>query len=48
MDPATIGGIRITRIGNFTARDARAAITAVDENGRRRKLAAGGWEHRFG
>ncbi len=46
--PALIGGVRITRIGTFTARNPRAAITTVDESGRRRKLTAGGWEHRFG
>jgi len=46
--PARIGGVPITRIGTFTARNPRAAITTVDESGKRRKLAASGWEHRFG
>jgi thiamine-monophosphate kinase len=46
--PASIGGVRITRIGTFTARKPRAAITTIDESGKRRKLAVGGWEHRFG
>ena len=46
--PARIGGVPITRIGIFTARNPRSAITMIDESGRRRKLAPGGWEHRFG
>jgi thiamine-monophosphate kinase len=45
--PASIEGVRITRIGTFTARNPRAAITTIDESGKRRKLAVGGWEHRF-
>jgi len=45
--PASIGGVPITRIGTFTARRPRAGILTIDESGRRRKLAAGGWEHRF-
>lgn len=46
--PGSIGGVRITRIGTFTARKPRAVITTIDESGLRRKLTAGGWEHRFG
>ena len=46
--PSRIGGVRITRIGTFTARKPRAAITTIDDIGRRQKLGAGGWEHHFG
>jgi thiamine-monophosphate kinase len=40
--PRSVGGVAITRIGRLVQ---GKAISVVDENGRRARLEAGGWEH---
>jgi len=40
--PAKLGGVAITRIGEVVS---RRGVTFVDPEGRKRKLAPGGWEH---
>ena len=46
--PASIGGVRITRIGAFTSRKPQTTVTTIHESGVKHKLKAAGWEHRFG
>ena len=40
--PARVAGVRVTRIGRITR---RGGMMLAEEDGRRRKLAARGWEH---
>ncbi|MFY9559425.1 MAG: thiamine-phosphate kinase [Terriglobales bacterium] len=40
--PAKVAGVLVTRVGRITR---RREIVLVDEDGRRRRLAARGWEH---
>jgi thiamine-monophosphate kinase len=44
--PRTIAGVAITPIGRLMRRkDGAALVTAIDVDGERRPLEAGGWEH---
>ena len=44
--PRSISGVPITRIGRLLDRT-RTLMVQIDEQGRRRRLVAGGWEHKF-
>lgn len=45
--PQSIAGVAVTRIGRFVE-PTRPVMVQIDERGRRKKLDAGGWEHRIG
>jgi len=45
--PRSIAGVEVTRIGRFVERS-KQVMVQVDERGRRKKLEAGGWEHKIG
>jgi thiamine-monophosphate kinase len=45
--PRSIAGVELTRIGRFVERS-KQVMVQVDERGRRKKLEAGGWEHKIG
>ena len=44
--PRKIAGVAVTQIGSFTERG-RVLMAQIDARGKRTKLNAGGWEHRF-
>lgn len=43
--PASILGVKVTRIGSITRKDYRSAIKILDENGKQRALQPLGWQH---
>jgi thiamine-monophosphate kinase len=43
--PASIHGVKVTRIGSITRKDYRSAIKILDDNGKQRTLQPLGWQH---
>lgn len=43
--PASIHGVKATRIGSITRKDYRSAIKILDDNGKQRTLRPLGWQH---
>lgn len=43
--PASIHGVKVTRIGSITRKDYRSAIKILDDNGKQRILQPLGWQH---